>query len=202
MTIEIVDYDPAWPREFETIAARIRDACGEFIETVEHIGSTAVPGLAAKDVIDVQFEVRDFQEGLAVRLAALGYRRLEAIVADHVPPQAEGSANSSITASDWAKWFFRGPKNERSINLHVRIAGRANARYAVLFRDYLRRHPVAATAYAQVKRELARLHADDIEAYYDVKDPVCDLIWIAAQGWEPQVRGIEDCAHGASNTGP
>jgi len=202
MTIEIVDYNPAWPSEFEAIAARLRDACGEFIETVDHIGSTAVPGLAAKDVLDVQLVARGFHEGLAARLDALGYRRLEAIAADHVPPQAEGSANLSITASDWAKWFFRGPQNERPINLHVRIAGRANACYAVLFRDYLRAHPVAATAYAQVKRELARLHADDIDAYYDVKDPVCDLIWIAAQASEPQLRRNESDAHGTSNSAP
>jgi len=79
----------------------------------------------------------------------------------------------------------------RRVNLHVRLQGRSNQRYALLFRDYLRAHPRAAAAYGQAKTALAHYHADDIEAYYGVKDPVCDIIiagaesWAAATGWEP-----------------
>jgi GrpB-like predicted nucleotidyltransferase (UPF0157 family) len=71
------------------------------------------------------------------------------------------------------------------------VSGRSNFRYALLFRDYLRHSPSAAAAYAHVKIALARLHPDDVDAYYDVKDPVCDLIigaaerWAAAVAWSP-----------------
>jgi GrpB-like predicted nucleotidyltransferase (UPF0157 family) len=78
----------------------------------------------------------------------------------------------------------------------VRLAGRANLRYALLFLDYLRANPASAQAYAQVKRALAKLHPEDAEVYYDVKDPVCDIIlggaevWAAATRWQP---GPSDC---------
>ena len=80
---------------------------------------------------------------------------------------------------------------QRPTHLHVRQVGRANQRYALLFRDYLRAHPGAAETYAIIKRELIRLNPDDVDAYYAVKDPVCDLImdaariWAAATGWDP-----------------
>ncbi len=67
--------------------------------------------------------------------------------------------------------------------MHVRQAGRANQRYALLFRDYLRADPACAAAYGQVKVALARLHPNDQDAYYDVKDPVCDIIMAAAERW-------------------
>jgi len=72
-------------------------------------------------------------------------------------------------------------------DLHVREIGRLNQRYPVLFRDYLRHSATAAAAYAQIKTALARSHADDVAAYYDVKDPVCDLIMNAAQRWAADV---------------
>jgi GrpB-like predicted nucleotidyltransferase (UPF0157 family) len=67
--------------------------------------------------------------------------------------------------------------------LHVRQVGRANQRYALLFRDYLRADAQVMGAFAQIKETLARLHPTDAEAYYDVKDPVCDLIMAAAERW-------------------
>ena len=79
------------------------------------------------------------------------------------------------------KRFFR--MENRAINLHLRVPGRFNYRYALLFRDYLRAHPSAASAYGEVKRNLARLFPADIEAYLDVKDPVCDCIMAGAFEW-------------------
>lgn len=82
------------------------------------------------------------------------------------------------------------------MNLHVRQAGRANQRYPILFRDYLRAHPAAAAAYSQVKQALVGHRMDDPDAYYDVKDPVCDIliaaaeVWAHATGWQP---GASDC---------
>ena len=149
---------------------------------VDHIGSTAVPGLAAKDVIDMQITVQSLTPSVDRALQALGYTRHLDIAADHIPPGTEGSPE------DWQKWYFRPPATQRRSNLHVRVMGRPNQRYPLLFRDYLRTHSAARDAYALIKQHLARLHPDDADAYYDVKDPVCDLIWIAAKAWAEQTN--------------
>jgi GrpB-like predicted nucleotidyltransferase (UPF0157 family) len=175
--IEIVPYDPQWPFEFSRLAPPLAAALGELAVRIDHIGSTAVPGLAAKDVIDIQVSVRALEPAVAAALAGLGYEQRPGIVGDHRPPQAAGPD------SDWQKWFFRPPAGQRRTNLHVRVAGRPNQRYPLLFRDYLRAHPAAAEAYGLIKQQLARHHPDDMDAYYDIKDPACDLIWVAAKAW-------------------
>jgi GrpB-like predicted nucleotidyltransferase (UPF0157 family) len=77
---------------------------------------------------------------------------------------------------------FESPDGQRPTNLHVHIAGRANQRYAPLFRDYLRTHLTAAQTYAELKRRLAQNLADS-DTYPDVKDPAVDLIYFAAEDW-------------------
>jgi GrpB-like predicted nucleotidyltransferase (UPF0157 family) len=137
-----------------------------------------VPGLAAKDIIDVQMTVRALNaDELAPPLSTLGYQLRDDILNDHIPPGAMASAG------EWQKLYFRAPPGQRPTHLHVRAKGRANQRYPLLFRDYLRASPATAAAYQQVKVALARLHPDDVEAYYDVKDPVCDIIMDAANRW-------------------
>lgn len=179
--IIIVPYLPAWPAEFRTLASAIREALQGAALRIDHIGSTAVPGLAAKDVIDIQVTAADFDPQIEEALTRTGYRRLPHISRDHVPP---GQPDRD---EDWTKWFFKNEEGRRRANLHVRIAGRPNQRYPLLFRDYLRAHPPAALAYAQVKTALARLHPEDIYAYCDVKDPVCDIIMGGAEAWAAQV---------------
>ncbi|WP_420111905.1 GrpB family protein [Pseudactinotalea sp.] len=175
--IVISPYDPRWPEEFEAVRQRIVGALGELAVRVEHIGSTSVPGLAAKDVIDIQVSVADLDDArIPDAFARLGATPTS-IVADHVPP---GDTHGN---EGWRKLYFRPPTSWRPTHLHVRAVGSPNERYALLFRDYLRAAPAAAAAYAQVKTALARLHPDDAEAYYDVKDPVCDLIMEAAERW-------------------
>jgi GrpB-like predicted nucleotidyltransferase (UPF0157 family) len=188
--IEIVPYHPTWPDEFRAIGTGLRQALGDLALRIDHIGSTSVPGLAAKDIIDAQVTVRALAPAVEAALTSAGYTRVESITHDHVPPGGEALEDQ------WAKWFFRPPPAQRRTNLHVRIAGRANQRYPLLFRDYLRAHPAMAEAYAQVKRALAKYHADDIDAYLAVKDPVCDIImggaeaWVASTGW---ALGPGDC---------
>ena len=140
---------------------------------IDHIGSTAVPGLAAKSVIDVQVTVADLTDADA--LVAAGYPEGTGF-RDHEPPGAAASAR------DWRKRFFYQRDGERRANIHVRELGAANQRYALLFRDYLRAHPAAAEAYAELKRRLAR-GLEDPTTYAEVKDPACDLIWVAAETW-------------------
>ena len=177
--IEIVSYDERWPQEFRSIGMPLRQAMGELALRIDHIGSTSVPGLAAKDVIDVQVTVARLDVGvIGAALASLGYTLLEGFNRDHVPPGREGDG-----VEEWSKLLFSPPPGQRRTNLHVRQVGRANQRYALLFRDYLRADAMAAGAYGQIKEALARLHPNDVEAYYDVKDPVCDIIMAAAEQW-------------------
>jgi GrpB-like predicted nucleotidyltransferase (UPF0157 family) len=183
--VEIVAYQHQWPEEFRTIAEDLRRGLGAAALRIDHIGSTAVPGLAAKNVVDIQVTVAALDDRLLERFTALGYRHSAAITSDHRPPDDAGSD------SNWQKWFFKPPPDQRPTNTHVRLAGRPNQRYALLFRDYLRAHPASAAAYAELKRRLAR-ELRDVRTYPDVKDPAVDLIYLAAQewaqtsGWQPE----------------
>jgi len=176
--VTIVEPKASWPAEFATISTSIREALGPLALRVDHIGSTAVPGLPAKDVIDVQVTVAALdRERLARVLVRAGFV-VQAIGNDHRPPGATGPDD------DWRKLFFHAGSG-RPVNLHIRVAGRPNQRYALLFRDYLRAHPESAAAYAALKRALAALGIDR-GVYADVKDPACDLIYIAAEDWAAQ----------------
>lgn len=175
--IVIVEYRPEWVEEFEERARPVRDALGDLALRVDHIGSTAVPGLAAKDVIDMQVTVRDFTPELDEAFNRAGYSQLEGFVGDHKPPTATGPDSA------WEKRMYRLSSGSRRVNLHVRRAGSANGRYALLFRDYLREHSLAALAYGQAKMALSQHGPTDWDLYYDVKDPVCDIIMAGAEDW-------------------
>ena len=180
--IVIVPYKESWPAEYRAIAARLRAAAGEAALAVHHIGSTSVPGLAAKDIIDVQITVADLASSDRLPLEAAGFKR-SPYMTDHLPP------GLTLPPEQLEKRLFT--LDERRANVHVRVAGRFNQRYPLLCRDYLRAHRPAADAYAVIKRELARMFPDDVDSYYAVKDPVFDLImtaandWAARTGWSP-----------------
>jgi GrpB-like predicted nucleotidyltransferase (UPF0157 family) len=179
--IVIQQYSEQWPSEFVKVKEHLGEALGDVAERIDHIGSTSVPGLAAKDIIDVQVGVSDLRDPrLVSALEGLGCQATD-ITSDHVPPgDRSGPAG-------WEKRYFRPPVVWRLTHLHVREMGRPNYRYALLFRDYLRHSGAAAAAYAQVTLALARLHPEDAQAYCDVKDPVCDLIMDAAEQWADRV---------------
>jgi GrpB-like predicted nucleotidyltransferase (UPF0157 family) len=179
--VEIVPYDDRWPGEFAAIGGALRSTLGDLALRIDHIGSTSVPGLAAKDRIDVQIAVAGFErfDAMRARIELLGYQS-RSFTGDHLPPGWQGPE------SEWEKRFFTTPPDGRPANLHVRVLGRANQRYALLFRDYLRAHPASAAAYAELKRRLAQ-HLADLSFYPDVKDPACDLIAVAAEDWAKQV---------------
>jgi GrpB-like predicted nucleotidyltransferase (UPF0157 family) len=178
--ILIEPYSDRWPGQFEEIAARLRALLRDRAVRIDHIGSTAVSGLAAKSVIDVQVAVRHL--GDARPLVEAGVEEI-AVAGDHRPPGVGGPD------ADWEKRLF-SIRGAISANVHVRVDGRANQRYALLFRDYLRAHSDAAGAYEELKRRLARELSDRV-AYTLVKDPACDLIaiaadaWAAETGWQP-----------------
>jgi GrpB-like predicted nucleotidyltransferase (UPF0157 family) len=182
--IEIVPYQPTWPAEFQTLGHVLRNTLGDLALRIDHIGSTSVPGLAAKDRIDIQITVRELEPAVESVLNRVGYVRVMRIKQDHIPPQGPDEP------WQWPKWFFHPPEGQRPTNTHIRVAGLANQRYAILFRDYLRAYPATAAAYAQVKLALAKYHAEDEDAYYAIKDPACDIIiggaeaWAATTGWQ------------------
>jgi len=174
--IEIVAYKNSWPLEFRELAFALRQGLGPLALRIDHIGSTAVPGLAAKDVIDIQISVEAFSPELRSALSTLGYSHLEDFRSDHRPAHAGGAD------SQWQKWFFNPPSGQRRTNTHVRIQGRANQRYALLFRDYLRAHPATAESYGELKRRLAQ-SLPELRMYAEVKDPAVGLIYLAAEEW-------------------
>ena len=182
--IEISEYKPSWKEEFIEIGVHLRDHLGDLAIRIDHIGSTSVPGLAAKDLIDVQVTVLERSTAVYDAFMAAGYNKSRHET-DHVPPEMPTNPR------EWEKWLFKSPETMRPVNCHVRMPGRSNQRYALLFRDYLRAMPAIAQAYGQAKSAIVKYHPeDDMEAYYDIKDPICDIIikgaelWAVATRWE------------------
>ncbi len=192
-TVEIVPYRVEWPQEFVVIGQALRRALGDLALRIDHIGSTSVPGLMAKDLIDIQITVASLLpvEPLDAALATIGFTRRVEVTGDHRPPGDMTSPDSA-----WAKYLCKPPDGHRLTNVHIRAEGAANQRYALLFRDYLRVHPASAAAYGETKRRLAHYLADNRHAYVIIKDPVCDLIalaaeaWAAATNWRPGVSDV------------
>ena len=173
----IHDYKQTWPQEFEEFRSSLQEILGNLAIRIDHIGSTSVPNLGAKDIIDIQITVQALTVEITQKLVDAGYDYRESITADHVPL---GENNDPQL---WAKLFFCQPPGQRRVHVHVRVDGNPNQRYPLLFRDYLRSHPNSAKSIELIKRQLVKHHAEDIDAYYDIKDPVYDLIWNAALEW-------------------
>jgi GrpB-like predicted nucleotidyltransferase (UPF0157 family) len=172
-------YTRHWADDFREAAAALRGAAGDLALRVDHIGSTSVPALCSKNVVDIQLTVADLDPPgpLNIALARIGFTPRAGTFIDHRPPGAVGPD------SDWAKRYFRETPPRRCVHLHVRAGGRPNQRYPLLFRDYLRAHPEAAEAYARTKQQLCATLNGNIDAYIAIKDPICDLIYQAAEAW-------------------
>jgi GrpB-like predicted nucleotidyltransferase (UPF0157 family) len=185
--VRLVAYDERSPDGFERHAAAIREVLGRVALRIDHVGSTSVPGLVSKDVIDMQTTVASLDpSGIQDALARLGYECTAPDGYDHVPAGRVGRE------ADWRKVFFLLAASDHRVHLHVRAAGAPNQRYALLFRDYLRVHADAAAAYASLKTKLSELDPPlSPMTYADVKDPACDIIvaaaedWADATNWEP-----------------
>lgn len=149
----IVDADPSWPARFEAEATRIREALGDLAVRVDHVGSTSVPGLAAKPIIDIQTSVSRMvpRDAYVQPLRSLGYL---------------------WTLDPWSdehEYFSRNENGDRAHQIHVCQAGGTWERRHLAFRDWLRIHPDDVAAYAALKRRLATQHPNDIMSYVDSK---------------------------------
>ena len=140
--IEIIAYDAQWPRQFDVERERITAALGAVALRIEHNGSTAVPGLAAKPIIDIQISVASIQplETYATALRQLGYH--------HVPHPDDA----------FCPFFHRPETWPHTHHVHVVQEGGDEERRTLAFRDYLREHPACARQYEMLKRSLATQH--------------------------------------------
>ena len=185
--VNIVEHDPDWCRQYQDIASNLRSTGGRNIIRIDHIGSTSVPGLASKDIIDIQVTVKDLDDSEHIRLFKnIGFQKRINNCSDLLVGVAQGSA-------ELRKQIFREPGGERRAHIHVREEGRLNQRYALLFRDYLRSDLCVQRSYDIIKRQLAEIYPDDIDGYLSIKDPVMDIIyrsaehWAAVEDWQPSI---------------
>jgi GrpB-like predicted nucleotidyltransferase (UPF0157 family) len=157
--IELVPYDPAWAARFAEVEAEIKSIVPRMIvQRIAHIGSTAVPGIRSKPIIDVQVEVSDLQavhDLVVPRMQEAGYEFIwRPTLGDDAPYYA---------------WFIkRDDGGARSVHVHVVQPGRASVD-RIIFRDYLRDHPEEAGRYDALKQELAKRFPKDREAYTAAK---------------------------------
>ena len=150
--VVLVEYDPAWPSLFKELAEPLRGATLPLGARVEHVGSTAVAGLAAKPIIDIDVVVPspDPIPEVITRLDGIGYRH----IGDQGIPGREA---------------FAWPPGKPRHHLYLVVAGSEPYLNHICFRDHLRSHPEDAAAYAELKRSLARAHRDDRAAYTEGK---------------------------------
>jgi GrpB-like predicted nucleotidyltransferase (UPF0157 family) len=155
--IVIAEYDPAWPQMFEEERARLQQAIGEWAFAIEHVGSTSIPGLAAKPIIDIGITLNELIDALKciTPLHQLGYQCC-----------GEFSIPGQITDGVG-----------RTHQIHMYQRNHEQFRWHIAFRDYMRAHPEDAAEYATLKRDVASRHGDDIEKYIEGKhDYIRDIL--------------------------
>ena len=161
--VTLAEYDPAWPERFAALARYIRAALGQTALTVEHVGSTSVPGLAAKPIIDIVLAVADSSQE-----------------ASYLPALEETGYALRIREPEWFEHrMLRG--GEDDVNLHVFGAGCPEIDRMILFRDRLRTEPAERDLYESAKRELASRSWRHMQNYADAKSAVVAEILERAQ---------------------
>lgn len=179
--VVIADYDPLWPEMYESERARIIGAIGPWLADIQHVGSTSVPGLAAKPVVDIMPGVRtlDDDREFIGPMEALGYSFLP-VAEDDIPER---------------RYFRRG--DPRLFHVHIAEVGGEFWTKHLAFRDYLRAHADTAAEYAALKRRLAAEYGSDRLGYTKAKSPfILRTIEKAAAAPGPSSRSAERGAPG------
>ena len=185
--IRLHEPDPTWPEQAARQMARVGHAVGERTSTLDHIGSTSVPGLVAKDVLDLQLGVESLEDAddpaFVAALMGAGFPRVEGFVADR--PRVDGT-----TPTEWPKRFHGNSDPAVAVHLHVREVGSPGWRWSLLFRDWLRAEPAAREEYSAIKRGV-EARGLSMEDYAEAKEPWFDGIharleeWARETGWTP-----------------
>src|SRR6266516_4824446 len=167
--IQIVDYDPEWPRLYKREAERVKSTLGDRVLLIEHVGSTSVPGLAAKPKIDMLLVVANSADESA-----------------YVPALETAAYVLTIREPDWYEHrMFKGPDTD--INLHVFSSGCREIDRMLLFRDWLRSNESDRRLYERTKRELARNNWKYTQNYADAKTSVVEEILLRARRHEENI---------------
>ena len=162
--ITVLPYDPQWPADFQAICQELTPALGDLVLVIEHVGSTAVPGLASKPIIDIDIVIRDAAAlpDIIARLARIGYLH-------------EGN----LGVPDREAFCYEGKLHLREHHIYVCPQNTAELHRHLTFRDYLRNHPEAAAQYGRIKQEAAALHPKDIDSYIAHKSGCIEALYAA-----------------------
>jgi dephospho-CoA kinase len=173
----LVPADPTWPEQARRIVDRLNTACGHRALRIDHVGSTSVPGLDAKDVIDVQVTVAalDVADDLAVAMLAAGYPKL--------PYHSDTPHGPDAREADWHKRIYASADPGRPTNVHVRVDGAPGQRFALLFRDWLRAEPDVRAEYLALKQRVAAQGHATMAEYADAKEPWFVDAYVRANAW-------------------
>ena len=165
--ISLTDASAAWPEQYVRLRDRLASALGSSVR-IEHVGSTSIPGIAAKPIIDIQVSVPDLTDESAF---------VSGIESIGVPLR--------MREPDLGHVYFRD-SSPRTVHIHVCQLGSKWERDHLLFRDYLRAHPEAARAYEEMKRAAVQAYGDDRIAYTEAKGPFIEGVLAAAEDWAAQ----------------
>lgn len=183
MKARVVEADPNWEDEGLEWAQRVRAILDGLVLDIDHVGSTAVPGLAAKNVIDIQALAYDLDEAAPIiaKMRAAGFA---------VDPARRGETPRPGYPDHpdcWDRLMFRGPKDERPVIVHLREVNTAGARVALLLRDFLRADDLARDQYGALKLGLAR-YVDSERGYQAMKQPFVAVTLRLAEAWAERTR--------------
>jgi len=170
----IAEYNPKWKELFLETGRRLREVLGDAAIRIDHVGSTSIPGMPAKPIIDIQISVADLEPVNVYKdqIESLGF----VFRPDNL---------------DKTKRYFREQPGQRRTHIHVRRLGSFSEQLTLLFRDYLRCHPDDCKRYADEKRRLMHLYKDDRSKYVEGKGPIVwDILqrahaWSQETGWTP-----------------
>ncbi|MFS0871970.1 GrpB family protein [Paenibacillus xylanilyticus] len=170
----IAKYDSAWGPLFHETGLKLREALGEKALRIDHVGSTSIVGMDAKPIIDIQVSVLNLEN---VRSFQPGIEKVGFVFREDNPDQS--------------KRYFREAPGNRRTHVHVRQAGSFSEQMTLLFRDYLRKHPLDCVKYAEEKYRLMGLYKEQRSKYVEGKGPVVWEIlqkahlWSQEVGWKP-----------------
>ncbi len=161
-------YDPLWVQLYAAEERLLLDVLSPIARQIEHIGSTSVPGLAAKPIIDISVSVDNLAD-----------------VIPYIPLLGQvGYLEVPINPAFQRRLFSKGPYNEGTHHVHITLHGSDVWAEPLLFRDYLRAHPVAAARYQQSKREAAMTHQTNLNGYHDEKARCVSTLMEQAREWQ------------------